>query len=117
MTDSSEVAQFPIKQREEAERFLGILDDRTQDFTFQTFDDNPDRKDPRLARVWHGTLSEHYADLVNYSRRGAGVFVCVNATDYSKRRTKENIVEVRCYSAGLTAPRSKILNDLDWSRT
>ena len=97
---NGEVAQFPIKQREEAERFLGILDDRTQEFTFQTFDDNAERKDLRLARVWHGTLSEHYAELVDYSRRGAGVFVCINATNF-KRRTKENIVEVRCYSADL----------------
>jgi RepB DNA-primase from phage plasmid len=92
--------QFPTINRRDAECFLALLDDRTDCFTLQLFDDNRNRKDRRLARVLHGTLQEHYGTLVEYSRAGAGIFVTINATDF-KGRSSQNIVEVRAYFVDL----------------
>jgi RepB DNA-primase from phage plasmid len=92
--------QFPTINRADAKRFLAALDDRTDRFTFQTFDDNDQRKDKRLARILHGTLDEHYGTLVEFSRRGAGVFVTINTTNF-QGRSVECIVEVRAYFADL----------------
>ncbi|TWV80437.1 DNA-primase RepB domain-containing protein [Moraxella sp. VT-16-12] len=62
--------------------------------TFQTFDDNADRKDPKLAHKFHGTLDMHANTLHALNAQGAGVYVTVNATD-GKGRTKANITAVR----------------------
>lgn len=62
-----------------AAQFLNRLDP-TGVFTFQTFDDS-DRKDLRLARVFHGTLAEHADALTRLNQLGAGVFVMVNRGD------------------------------------
>lgn len=63
-------------------------------FTFQTFDDNADRKDSKLAHVYHGTLDMHANTLHALNAQGAGVYVTVNATD-GKGRTAKNITAVR----------------------
>jgi hypothetical protein len=103
------IAQFPTIKREDAHQFLLALDNQTNRFTFQLFDDNKDRKDENLARVLHGTLDEHYATLVNYSRRGAGVFVTINETNL-RGRTKDCIIGVRSYFADFDgAPKENIL--------
>jgi hypothetical protein len=94
------VAQFPTIKREAAQRFLHILDPKADRFTFQLFDDYVDRKDKSLARVLHGTLDEHYATLVEYSRRGAGVFVTINETNL-RGRTTADITHVRANFADL----------------
>ena len=85
---------------EEAEKFLHLLDPNTQSFTFQTFDDNKQRKDPTLARVLTGSLSDHQDELIELSKRGAGIFVTVQKTD-GKGRKKENVTEVRALYADL----------------
>jgi hypothetical protein len=69
-------------KREDAQRFLGILDDRTTRFTFMVFADNENRKDKRLSRILHGTFDELFPTLVDYSRRGCGVFVTINTTNF-----------------------------------
>jgi AAA domain/RepB DNA-primase from phage plasmid/Primase C terminal 1 (PriCT-1) len=108
-TEQISIANFPAIKREDAQLFLRALDDNTDQFTFQLFDDRVDRKDKRLARVLHGTLDEHYSTLVDYSRRGAGVFVTVNGTNL-RGRTKECIKLVRAYFADLDgAPLKNIL--------
>lgn len=74
-------------------------------FTFQIFDDDqtrgPDGKRPdgrpALARLMHGTLEARAAELARLSLAGAGVFVCVNATDL-KGRQRRNCVQVRAWS-------------------
>ena len=38
----------------EAEKFLNLLDECADKFTFQTFDDDKHRKSPQLARWLHG---------------------------------------------------------------
>jgi hypothetical protein len=80
--------------RTEAERFLTLLDETADGFTFQTFDDSKDRHNSELARVLHGTLDEHYNTLASLNKLGAGVFVTVNRTDL-KGRKKENIIGIR----------------------
>jgi hypothetical protein len=88
------IAQFPTIKREDASRFLNVLDDKMDRFTFQLFDDHATRKDKNLARVLHGTLDEHCATLVEYSRRGAGVFVTINETNL-RGRTAADIIRIR----------------------
>jgi hypothetical protein len=95
-----EVEGAPAAAFEQTQRFLNALDDRTDQFTFQTFDDNRDRKDRTLARVLHGTLAERYPQLLRLSQAGAGIFVTINATDF-KGRKSENITGVRSYYADL----------------
>jgi hypothetical protein len=77
----------------EASRFLTALDPNARDFTFQTFDDSPAKRGA-LARVLHGPLQKHAAELSRLSAAGAGVFVTINETDGQGRRT-ENITRVR----------------------
>lgn len=78
---------------DQAEKFLTLLDESEESFTFQTFDDSP-KKRQILAKVISGTLDDCWAQLVVLNRRGSGVFVTVNATDL-KGRKKENITRIR----------------------
>src|SRR5262249_36747829 len=90
---------------------LTALDPNTNQFTFQTFDDNEDRKDKSLARVLHGTLAQHFETLVKLNNRGAGIFVTVNVTDF-KGRSAKNIVGVRSHFGDLDgAPLAPVLAD------
>ena len=76
-------------------------------FTFQTFDDDKVRKDKRMARVFHGTLEEHFNPLAKLNQQGAGVFVMVNKGDgvvhAGKKtcRTEVNVTKVRALFADL----------------
>ena len=76
------------------EQFLTFLAEGVDGFTFQTFDDNKQRKNPSLTRLLHGTLVENFEELCRLNALGAGIFVTVNETDL-KGRTKANIVNVR----------------------
>ena len=88
--------------RSEAERFLALLDPGASKFTFQTFDDDKERKERRAeagekdpyAKVFHGTLAQHFDALARLNARGAGIFVTVNETDF-RGRTIKNVVRVR----------------------
>lgn len=76
-----------------AERFLDALEPNGK-FTFQTFDDDQDRKDKSLARQLNGTLRDHFDQLHSLQEKGAGIFVTINQTDL-KGRKAENVVAVR----------------------
>src|SRR5262245_58627453 len=83
----------------QARAFLYLLDPTASLFTFQTFDDVEDadghkRNDKRLAKIFHGTLDQVAPKLADLQCRGAGVFVCVNATDGRGRKTA-NITRIR----------------------
>ena len=86
----------------EAVRFLMALDDAGAGgrFSFQTFDDTALRDDKSLAKIRHGTLDQHWPELVKLNNRGAGVFVTVNVTDLKGRKTG-NITKVRALFADL----------------
>jgi putative DNA primase/helicase len=83
---------------ETAREFLTLLGAKR--CTFQTFDDDAERKNQRLARILHGRLDEHADQLAQLNRLGAGVFVNLNQTD-GKGRKRENIKRVRAVSADL----------------
>ncbi|WP_395710470.1 PriCT-2 domain-containing protein [Reyranella sp.] len=79
---------------EEARRFLKALDPDARCFTFQTFDDNAERKDPRLAHVYHESLESSSLAYFNDASRGAGAFVTINETNLRGRHAAD-IVRVR----------------------
>ena len=81
---------------DQAANFLERLDPKATAWTFQTFDERADRKDKGLARVLHGTLEQHAAELTTLQKRGAGVFVTVNKTDGEGRKA-ENVTQVRAF--------------------
>jgi RecA-family ATPase len=84
----------PKQNREEAERFLALLDSDARAFTFQVFDDDPERKDDKLARVLHGPLDKYWPEFVSKNNNRIGVYVTINETDM-KGRTAKNVVRVR----------------------
>ena len=76
-------------------RFLAILDESAETFTFQSFTDSkPKPKPDPLAQVRHGTPEELWDWAVDVNRRGAGVFCTVNETDGLGRKT-DNIRRLR----------------------
>ena len=72
--------------RSQAEPFLTALDEEAEQFCFQTIDDLKERKDKSLSCILNGTLDEHWDKLVEFNRRGAGIFVTVNRTDGNGRK-------------------------------
>jgi len=62
--------------------------------TFQTFDDNKDRKDRRLTHILHGSLVRHRQTLAELNARGAGIFWMVNAGDLTGRKAR-NVQRIR----------------------
>jgi putative DNA primase/helicase len=83
-----------------AQSFLVALDPTATGWTFQTFDDDGERKDGTHARVFHGTLKQHAASLADLQAKGAGVFVTVNETDLEGRKAA-NIKRVRAFFVDL----------------
>lgn len=73
--------------------------------TWQTFDDNENRKKTRttvksLAGIKNGPLQHRIAELDALQTKGAGVFITVNETDL-KGRSKLNIRRIRAVWADL----------------
>ena len=81
---------------DEAARFLTALDPDATAFTFQTFDDEQERKDTKLVRVLHGTLTQHAKTLLSLNARGAGIFVTVNETDGTGALLRTSFGPARC---------------------
>ena len=78
----------------EAARFLALLDETAEAFTFQTFDDDKARQDSKLARIFHGSLEQHAELLARAQQNGAGVFVMVQQGD-GKGRKNINVAGIR----------------------
>ena len=92
MSALQKTATLSIDQTQ-AESFLSVLGHFEDWHSFQTFDDDGNRKDRSLAKVLHGELANHLPALTALNERGAGVYVTVNETDL-KGRTKDNITGV-----------------------
>lgn len=75
---------------DDARTFLDLLGESA--FTFQTFADAAGRSG--LARILHGTLTQHADTLSDLNAKGAGVFVMVNEGD-GKGRKCANVQKVR----------------------
>jgi hypothetical protein len=76
----------------EARGFLSLLDPGAHEFTFQTFDDNcrkSHNKNGLLARS-----TSDWAEILQLYQLGAGVYVTVNETDLTGRKS-ENITCIR----------------------
>ncbi|MBM9536178.1 PriCT-2 domain-containing protein [Desulfobulbus alkaliphilus] len=84
----------PKQDISEAEFHLLLLDRTATEFTFQTFDDDKNRKDQSLIRVLRGTLKQHWEELCYLNNKGAGVFVTINVTAGNRRR-KKDVIETR----------------------
>ena len=78
---------------EEAVKFLELLDDSADYFTFQTFCDY-DKSKRLLARTLTGTFEELKDELVSLNNKGAGIFVTINKTN-GEGRTKKDIEALR----------------------
>lgn len=90
------IVDFKDKQSiEQARQFLTLLDETTEEFTFQTFDDDKERSDGYLAEWTHGTIDNLFNRLVDKNNKGAGVFVMVNHGN-GKGRNNASIERVRC---------------------
>jgi hypothetical protein len=81
----------PVRDREAPRRFLHLLDPSAANFTFQTFDDRRNGQGPngKLARD-----TSNRDEVLRLYANGAGVFVTVNATDLTGRKS-ENIKRIR----------------------
>lgn len=79
-----------------AARFLTLLDEAAETFTFQTFDDAGTER--RLSRILHGQLDERAKEMTQLNAQGAGVFVMVNCGD-GRGRTAANVTSVRALFA------------------
>ena len=62
--------------------------------TFQTFDDSPEDKNPKLARIFHGLTEKNFCDLTSLQFERAGVFFMVNQGN-GKGRKAENVTVIR----------------------
>lgn len=91
---TAQVVPNPVPDLKAAERYLTLLDESTDWFTFQTFDDLKSRKDPSLIKILNGTLEQHATDMTRLQWRRAGVFVTVNETDGTGRKN-DNIKRIR----------------------
>lgn len=78
---------------QEAKKFLSVIAPDGV-VTFQTFDDDKKREDPRLLKILHGTTDENYTNLSKLNQGGAGIFFMVNVGD-GRGRKKENVHAVR----------------------
>jgi hypothetical protein len=93
--------------RNQAEAFLKVIDPGAAGFTFQTFDDRPHKR-PELARVFHASIDGAWDDLCRLSQRGAGIFLCINETNFLGRKASD-ITRVRALFADLDgAPLSNV---------
>jgi putative DNA primase/helicase len=92
---SSAVVPFPappVKDRTAPRRFLHLLDPTAANFTFQTFDDDRRNGHGPNGKLARDTSSRD--EVLRLYAHGAGVFVTINATDLTGRKS-ENIKRVR----------------------
>jgi hypothetical protein len=85
---SQPLSMGPARDRDEAGRFLHILDASDPAFTFQAFGDDRNGND-NLARS-----TSDRGEILRLYGLGAGVFVTINETDLTGRKS-ENITRIR----------------------
>lgn len=71
---------------EEAQRFLTLLDESVSLHTFQTFDDDRDRKNPAYVKLEHGDLESKFPMLEELNGKGAGTYISVQEMDGTGRK-------------------------------
>jgi hypothetical protein len=93
----------------EAERFLTFLGEDSDEWTFQTFDDNAERRDRKLAQILFAQNGRVASRLAKLNDRGAGVFAMINRGD-GKGRKAENVIEVRAVFVDLDGTPLSVLD-------
>jgi hypothetical protein len=99
-TAQAQQAGIPLHDKEMARRQLATLAPSESIFTFQFFSDNKEatkaQKDA-AAKTVRGTLDEIWPTVLelNTPENQIGVYVTVNETDDSGRRTAKNVTRVR----------------------
>ncbi|CUI17980.1 hypothetical protein PNK_2384 [Candidatus Protochlamydia naegleriophila] len=89
------IVQKDLISCESANKFLTLLDENAESFTFQTFADKKlEGSYDSLAKIFHGSLEDNFDKLVDLQLQGAGVFVTINQTN-GKGRTSDHINKVR----------------------
>jgi len=74
-----------------AKQFLMALSDGEGDgFSFQTFDD-AEKKNPKFARIFHGSLENNFEELCFLNQQGAGIFGMVNKGDLRGRKAQNTV--------------------------
>jgi hypothetical protein len=91
---------------DEAIRFLTRLDSTATAFHFQAFDDSG-KDDQKLVAALHGTLEQHYKQLMRLSESGAGVFVAVNAF-VGRHRRLANLDRLRVIFQEADVPNARV---------
>jgi hypothetical protein len=86
---------FPAPCRADAEAFIAaIAGSASAVVTFQTFADHESAKSGSPPMVLHGTLAEHFEQLVALNKAGHGVFMMINAGDGGGRKAA-NVKQLR----------------------
>ncbi len=81
----------------QAQAYISLLcGQENAEVTFQTFDDDSDRKDKGLAQLWHDTLANSWDRITKLNNEGAGVYVTVQVPDGKGNRSNDTIQAVRC---------------------
>lgn len=94
----------------QAQSFLTALDEDSDEFCFQTFDDNGKRAAKQLTRKLFGSLEQHKDTLSKLNEQGAGIFVTINQTT-GKGRKKADITRIRALFVDLDgAPMEPLQN-------
>jgi hypothetical protein len=80
---TSQVETEEKLSKQTAERFLTLLAEDVETFTFQTFDDDKSRKNSSLTKILHGSLDQHFDTLCLYTAIRDGLLT--KAATLSKR--------------------------------
>jgi RecA-family ATPase len=62
-----------------------------------------------LAKVFHGTLDDHWSTLAELSRLGAGIYVTINRTTLQGSRNTRSILAVRAYFVDFDAVDAQLI--------
>src|ERR1700704_5863389 len=81
------------RKKEDAQRYLSLIDPNAPAHTFQVFDDDQQRKDKSRAAIFHGTLEKYvrlsgcprFNTLADAFAEGCGIFLTINETDGTGR--------------------------------
>lgn len=94
------IKQMPVPDLSQAQRFLTLLDEDNEHFTFEAIEEpKPKQRSPKVQR-YHGTLETYSEVLRKSNQQGYGIFVAVNDTD-GKGRKKENVNKIRAFFVDL----------------
>jgi len=100
----------PLIDLQQAEKFISIIAP-TGKHTFQTFNDDSERKSPVMPFILQGFTPDNIARLTHLNNKGAGIFMMINEGD-GKGRKASNVVSVRALFLDLDENGAERLNTI-----